>query len=115
MAVGMSPVHWQLVRLSAVPVLVKLPRLCCSHGLYTGFSAMGSSAGRFPLPCVLVPSLRILWLESPRVTGCVWSREKPGLYRDNRSFILRICVVSRLPGPRLQPCFGANSSIFCPG
>ena len=77
MAVGMSPVHWQLVRLSAVPVLVKLPRLCCSHGLYTGFSAMGSSAGRFPLPCVLVPSLRILWLESPRVTGCVWSREKP--------------------------------------
>ena len=78
MAVGMSLVHWQKVRLSAGPVLVKLPCLCCSHGLDTGFSAMGSSAGRYPLPYALVPALRILWLGSPKVTGYASSKKKPG-------------------------------------
>ena len=109
MTVGMSLVHWQKVRLSAGPVLVKLPCLCYSHGLDIGFSAMGSSAGRYLLHCALVPSLRILWLESPRVTAFVGSEEKPSKSRNNRSFILRIGVVS-LVG--VDAFWGAISPLF---
>ena len=66
MTVGMSLVHWQKVRLSAGPVLVKVSPSLLLTWLGHWLQCHGFLCGPLPSALCLVQSLRILWLESSR-------------------------------------------------